>query len=140
MSLQNLAKVGQLLEQAADREETARLLKAARRRLDDAKRADNSAETRYDAAFRVVMLCAIAALRAKGYRLSTSQPGHQQVAIQTLPLTIGLDTARVRRLDMLRRKRNGIDYEGDIVTAAMAEGCTAEAKEILSLVARLLER
>ncbi|WP_216217800.1 MULTISPECIES: hypothetical protein [Polynucleobacter] len=37
------------------------------------------------------MQLANAALQAKGYRVLTSKPGHHQLMLQALPLTVGLD-------------------------------------------------
>lgn len=51
-----------------------------------------------------------------GYRTSTSQPGHHQTAIQTLPMTLDVDKAVVIVLDALRKQRNVSDYEGDPVS------------------------
>lgn len=84
------------------------------------------------------MHCAVAALRARGYRLSSSQPGHHQLAIQTLVLTVGHDQTRVQALDALRRKRNGIDYEADVVSGSMADSCVVEARHLLDAVSRAL--
>jgi len=77
MSLQNL--VGRSLEAVApDPAAIARLLAAAGRNLADATLAGMSAETRFDASYKAIMQCAMAALQANGYRTLTSQPGHHQ--------------------------------------------------------------
>ena len=52
------------------------------------------------------MQCAMVALWVNGYRTSTSQLGHHQTAIQTLPITIGLESSTVIILDGLRKQRN----------------------------------
>ena len=137
MSLANLAKIGNLLEQPADPAEVRRLLDAARRSLADARRDDLAPESRFDLAYKAIMHCAIAALRSHGYRLPTSKPGHHQTALQTLGMTLGVDAARVVALDALRRKRHGIDYDGDAVSNAMASGCIEAAAD---LVERLSDR
>lgn len=80
------------------------------------------------------MHCAIAALRARGYRLSTSQPGHHQTAIQTLVLTVAYEQTRTQALDAMRRKRNGIDYEADLVSDSMAQSCVVAARHLLDAV------
>ncbi len=68
MSLQNL--VGRSLETVApDRAAIARLLAAAERNLADAQLAGLSAETRFDASYKAIMQCAMAALQANGYPL-----------------------------------------------------------------------
>ena len=48
MTLQNLAKIGQLKPHNATAEEVQRLLAAVRRNLADAERAGNSTETKFD--------------------------------------------------------------------------------------------
>ena len=131
MSLENLARIGSLLEQPSDRDEIDRRLTAARRSLDDAARSNNAPETRFDLAYKAIVQCAIAGLRSKGYRLSASKPGHHQTAIQTLPLTIGYPGDRIHVLDTMRRKRNGIDYEGDVVSESMVRSCYDAASDLL---------
>lgn len=136
MSLANLAKIKSLLEQPADPAEVQRLLDAARRSLADARRDDLAPESRFDLAPKAIMHCAIAGLRTQGYRLPTSRPGHHQTALQTLGMTLGVDAARVAALDALRRKRHGIDYEGDAVSSAMASGCIEAAADLVGRLAR----
>jgi hypothetical protein len=48
-------------------------------------------ESRFDLAYKAIMQSAKAALQAKGYRVLTSKPGHHQLTLQVLPLTIGLE-------------------------------------------------
>ena len=55
-------------------------------------------------------------LHANGYRALTSRPGHHYTAIQTLPLTLGVDARTVVRLDYLRKQRNVTEYSGDLVS------------------------
>ena len=131
MSLQNL--VGRSLEAVApDPAAIARLLAAAERNLADAQLAGLSAETRFDASYKAIMQCATAALQANGYRTLTSQPGHHQTALQTLPLTIGLPTERMIVLDALRKQRNLADYQGDSVPEQTAAECFGQAQQLLA--------
>ncbi|MFN9729071.1 MAG: DNA-binding protein [Pseudomonadota bacterium] len=133
-----MVKIGSLLAQPADQAEVRRLLEAARRSLADARRRDLSPESRFDLGYKAIMHCAIAALRSKGYRLSTSRPGHHQTAVQSLALTLDVPPPRIAALDALRRKRNGIDYEADVVSEAMADGCVDAAGALLTLLASRL--
>ncbi|OGA14244.1 MAG: DNA-binding protein [Betaproteobacteria bacterium RIFCSPLOWO2_02_FULL_63_19] len=131
MSLQNL--VGRSLEAVApDHESIGRLLAAAERNLADAQLAGLSAENRFDAAYKAIMQCAMAALQANGYRTLTSRPGHHQTALQTLPLTIGLPKERMIVLDALRKQRNLADYEGDSVPKQTALECFGQARQVLA--------
>ena len=133
MSLQNL--VGRSLEAVApDRAAIARLLAAAERNLADARLAALSAENRFDASYKAIMQCAMAALQANGYRTLTSQPGHHQTALQTLPLTIGLPKERLIVLDALRKQRNLADYQGDSVPEQIAAECCGQEKQLLAEV------
>ena len=112
MSLENLVKTGQLKAHRATRAEVTLLLAAADRNLADAGRASNSAETRFDCAYRVIMQSALVALEASGYRPDNKRPGHNAVTIQSLSLTIGVEGARIAVLDKMREKRNLADYTG----------------------------
>ena len=138
MSLDNL--VGRTLERAVpDRAGIVRMLAAAERNLADARLQALSAENRFDAAYKAILQCAMVALRANGFRTLTSQPGHHQTALQSLPLTIGLERDRMILLDALRKQRNLADYEGDPVTAqTVAEG-VAQAERLLADLRKWLE-
>lgn len=110
--------------------EVQRLLAAIDRNLSDAAVAGISDETRFDVAYKAVMQCALVALLAAGYRPSTSEPGHQQTMIQSLPLTLGTDKDAWVVLDALRRQRNANDYTGQPISAAAAAECIAQAKSL----------
>jgi hypothetical protein len=102
--------VGRTLERAApDRAGIARLLAAAERNLGDARLAALSAENRFDAAYKAVMLCATVGLRA-----------------------IGLAKDRMILLDALRKQRNLADYEGEAVTPKAVAECLSQAEQLLA--------
>ena len=131
MTLENLLAIRRLVRHEAGRDAILKLLSAARRNLADAGVTSISAENRFDAAYKAIMQCAMAALWAKGYRTSTSEPGHHQTAIQALPLTLALESSTVIVLDALRKQRNLNDYEGDPVTTAAVAECLAQAEFLL---------
>jgi hypothetical protein len=131
VSLQNLQKIGQLKAHPPDAAEIQRLLVAAARNLADARVLTISPETRFDAAYKAVMQCALAALMANGFRPDTNKPGHHMTVVQGLTLTIGLAPARMAVLDTLRRQRNLSDYTGDDIDDSSAENCIAEAERLL---------
>jgi uncharacterized protein (UPF0332 family) len=118
------------VQHEAGRAAILKLLAAAQRNLADAKVTTISAENRFDAAYKAILQCAMAALWAKGYRTSTSEPGHHQTAIQALPLTLALDSATVIVLDALRKQRNLNDYTGDGVSDALLTECIAQAESL----------
>lgn len=138
MSLDNL--VGRTLERVEPEPAgVARMLAAAERNLADAGLAALSVENRFDAAYKAILQCAMVALRANGFRTLTSQAGHHQTALQTLPLTIGLAKDRMILLDALRKQRNLADYEGEPVTAQSAAECLAQARQLLADVKKWLK-
>lgn len=134
MSLENLLKINKLQTHNPPREAVLRLLQAAARNIADARIAEISGETRFDAAYKCIMQCAMVALWANGYRTSTSQPGHHQVAIQTLPITIGLEQSTVIVLDALRKQRNINDYEGDPISNQAVVECIKQAEQLYKVV------
>jgi len=109
-----------------------RLLASAERNLTDARLPELSADNRFDTAYKAIMQCAMIGLWANGYRTSTSQPGHHQTALQTLPKTMGVAQDIVIVLDALRKQRNLNDYEGDPISDAAVTECLAQAKALLA--------
>ena len=132
MRLDNLVKTGQLKAHLPDARETQRLLAAAARNLKDSRVAGISDETRFDAAYKAIMQCALVALTAGGYRPPTNVPGHHQTMIQSLPLTLGLRSDDWLVLDALRRKRNVNDYTGDLIDPESVRECIARAEALLA--------
>ena len=140
MTLDNLARMGRLKPHIVDAAEIADLLAAARRNFTDAGVEAISTENRFDAAYKCVMQCALAALMACGYRPDTKVPGHHQTVIQSLPKTVGLAGARIAVLDTLRHKRNLSDYSGREIDPASLATCRAEAAQLLAEVETWLGR
>ncbi|MBP9609006.1 MAG: DNA-binding protein [Laribacter sp.] len=138
MTLDNLLAIHKLVRQAPDKGGINKLLHAAARNLTDAGVTALSNDNRFDAAYKTILQCAMVALWANGYRTSTSQPGHHQTAIQTLPKTMGVVPATVIVLDALRKQRNVNDYEGDPVSDAALATCLDEAAKLLAMTRRYL--
>ena len=133
MTLQNLLRIGRLKAHEPAPAEIQRLLAAIDRNLADAAVVAISDETRFDAAYKAVMQCALVAMLAAGYRPATSEPGHHQTMIQTLPLTLGAGNDVWVVLDALRRQRNANDYTGQPITAAAVAECVNQAKALRTL-------
>ena len=131
MTLENLLAIHKLQSFATDPSGIQRLLAAAERNLNDAAIPALSAENRFDAAYKAIMQCAMIGLWAKGYRTSTSQPGHHQTALHVLPKTMGVAQDTVIVLDALRKQRNLNDYEGDPVSDTVVEECLKQASDLL---------
>jgi len=132
MTLENLLRTGQLKVHAADERELQRLLDSAQLALQDAALAELSGDSRLNLAYRAMMQAALAAVLANGYRPSTSEPGHHQLLLQTLPKTIGLASERVRVLEAFRKARNQNDYRGVPVSDATARECAQAAGRLLA--------
>lgn len=131
MSLENLVRTNQLQPHVAEPAAVQRLLAAAERNLADARIPQISDETRFDAAYKAIMQCALVGLLANGYRPATSTPGHHQIMIQTLSLTLGVPREAWVVLDALRRKRNVNDYTGDLIEPASVVECIERAEALL---------
>jgi hypothetical protein len=134
MTLENLLGIGRLHPHKATATEIRRLLASAEAALADARRSQNSAATRFDLAYKTIMQCALAALMTNGFRPSTSEAGHQQTTIQTLPKTIGLPAEKMKVLDSFRRARNLSDYEDEPVEDAKVRECIEWADGLLENV------
>jgi hypothetical protein len=133
MSLENLVSINRLQRHTATRESILKLLSAAERNLADAQVSSITPENRFDAAYKTILQCAMAALWANGYRTPTSVPGHHLTALQSLPLTIEVNKTTVIILEALRKQRNLSDYEGDPITDATLMECLLQAKVLLTL-------
>jgi hypothetical protein len=134
MTLQNLLRIGKLKEHAPTAAEVQRLLVAIERNLADAAVASISDETRFDVAYKAVMQCALVAMMAAGYRPATSEPGHHQTMIQSLPLTLGVANEVWVVLDALRKQRNANDYTGQPITPGVVTECLAQARALRKLL------
>lgn len=139
MTLANLLAIQRLLAFNATPQGVQRLLAAAVRNLADAQLAQLSAENRFDAAYKCIMQCAMLGLWARGYRTSTSQPGHHQTALQALPLAMGLPNDVIIVLDALRKQRNLNDYEGDPVSDGVVTECIKQAQALLAHTRQFLQ-
>jgi hypothetical protein len=138
MTLENLLAIHRLQLFEATPGGVQRLLASAERNLADARLTRLSADSRFDIAYKVIMQCAMIGLWAKGYRTSTSQPGHHQTALQMLPKTTGIAPETVLVLDALRKQRNLNDYEGEPITTAALSECQAQAQALLDHTKRWL--
>ena len=132
MTLGNM--VGRGLERAeSGKDEIARYLGKIRRKIADSRKASISLDSRFDIAFEGLLQIALAALRANGYR-TTSEAGHQQLAIQLLPKSIGIDPSEIRTLDEYRKKRSLGLYEADF------DPSEEEVKAVTGALGKLLEK
>lgn len=137
--LLNLQRIGQLHAVPFSAELLEKMLNVAHSRLQDAKRADNSMETRFDCAYTAIRAVADAALLKQGFRTSTSKPGHHQTTLQCLVHTLGVEPSTVRVLDSLRKQRNLTDYDGELITNSLLKECVDQAESLLALALPMLK-
>ena len=107
--LENLVRIRQLKAEPATAEEIAGLLRSGKVRLEDAKNANLSQESRFDLAYNAAHALSLAALRHAGYRSE-----NRYLVFQCTQHTLGLASEHWRVLDQAHRKRNLAEYEGDI--------------------------
>ena len=136
--LLNLQRIGQLDAVPFSEALLEKMLNVAYSRLQDAKRPENSLETRFDCAYTAIRAVADAALLKHGFRTSTSKPGHHQTTLQCLVHTLGVDPLTVRVLDGLRKQRNLSDYDGESITEAVFRECLDQAEALLALAHKVL--
>jgi hypothetical protein len=122
------------------RETAQRLIAAVARQIADAKIKAVSGETRFCSAYTAIRMLADLGLHAHGYRALTSRPGHHYTAIQSLPLTLGVDARTVVRLDYLRKQRNVTEYSGDLVSNADVAECVKQAEALYSIALDWLKK
>jgi hypothetical protein len=132
-----LARIGKLKAHAADKVEIARLLESAERALNDAAITAMSSDTRLKIAYGAIVQAALAALFAKGYRPTTSEPGHHQLLVQVLALTMKLPAERIQVLDAYRKARNQAEYRGIPVSDAIARECLEDARRLVAEVRQI---
>jgi len=128
--LENLARARQLHAEAPDERETAKLLAAARRSLDDARTRSLSAGSRFTLAYNAGHLLALAALRAAGFR--PAGQGHRRILFQVLEATAGASAQLSLALAQHHDRRNRVECEA-------AEPTELETADLIRLVSELQE-
>jgi hypothetical protein len=137
--LLNLQRIGQLDSVSFSAELLHKMLAVASSRLQDARRAENSMETRFDCAYTAIRAVADAALLKQGFRTSTSKPGHHQTTLQCLVHTLGVEPSTVRVLDGLRKQRNLSDYDGEPISRSVFQECLNQAETLLAVASKALK-
>lgn len=137
--LVNLHRIGQLDAVPFSADLLKKMLHVAHGRLLDARRVENSLETRFDCAYTAIRAVADAALLKQGFRTSTSRPGHHQTTLQCLVHTLGVEPSTVRVLDTLRKQRNLSDYDGETITQSVFQECLNQADALLEMASKVLK-
>ena len=79
-------------------------------------------------------------LNANGYRTRSSVPGHHQIAIRSMEVTLGVADREIARLDKLRQMRNAAEYSGDLIPKAAIAECVRQAHAIQAVVIAWLQQ
>lgn len=111
MSLEKWVEYGWLKREPTSAEEVSGLLSIIERDLKDANVKGVSDDRRFEAAYNAARTCGTLALRASGYRVATTQPGHHERTIDSLQLTIGADGTLIRKMKALSKKRSATSYD-----------------------------
>jgi hypothetical protein len=120
--------------------EIAAQRRAASRSLNDTKATGLSPEGRFQLAYGAALDLATIAVLASGHRVKT-RVGHHQLTLEAAGLALGASAKKtIDFLDVCRRRRNVISYEGDEVGAALAEEIVAEVHRFSDLVEGWLRR
>ena len=116
------------------REEIGAQRRAAERSLADASLPGLSPEGRFRFAYDAGLALATLAVLASGHRVK-SRVGHHQLTIEAAGVALGREaTALIKYLDLCRRTRNVISYEGDEIGQEQASELLKEAKRLAALV------
>lgn len=132
MSLENWLRNGWLVEHNPTRQEIADLLAIVERDLKSARIEGQDTYWLCAMAYNAALQAATAALAASGYQ--AARDSHHYRVIESLTLTIGVETELVRIFDALRKKRNIGTYHH---AGSVSEN---EAAEMLTLATNLKER
>ena len=117
-NLDNLVQRGLLQKEPAHKDEVGRLLSAADATLAGSKVQGVSVASRFAMAYQAALGYSLIALRARGYRTSSHQPGQHSIAIQSLPLTVLFPQSDTHTLDSFKEN----------VTAVPMKECSPPAR------------
>lgn len=132
MSLQDWVKHGWLKEHTSSRQEISDLLGLVARDLKACRTQELPLDWRFTIAYNAALQAATVALRAVGFR--TTHSSHHYYTIESLFLTLALDSKFVRRLHAFSKKRSISSYD---VTGTISE---QELREMIELAEDLRQR
>jgi hypothetical protein len=128
MSLEAWKRNGWLREYSTSSQEVSGILALVERDLSEAKKAEITADWRFNIAYNAGLQLVTLVMYVAGYRAGQGESKHYR-AIQALPLIMGTKFESLRDyLDNCRRKRNRCEYD----TAGCISG--KEVEDILEAV------
>ena len=137
-NLENLVRARQLNAEPADKRELANLLWSADQVLRDSRKTELSVESRFSLAYNAAHSLALAALRAAGYRRSSS--GDRIVLFQVLEITANAPRQLALALAQYHVHRNKVEYAAHPVTATETNDLIKLAGELQALVEKRVKR
>lgn len=115
-------------------------LRAAKRSLEDAALAGLSPEGRFQLAYGAALDLAAVAVLASGYRMRT-RAGHHQLTFEAAGLALGSAAdSLLGYLEICRRRRNVISYEGEEIGQEFANELLHETRRFSEMVEAWLKR
>jgi hypothetical protein len=132
VSLENWVKHGWLKEHTSSRQEISDLLGLVVRDLKACRTQALSPDWRFTIAYNAALQAATVALRAVGFR--TTHSSHHYYTIESLSLTLGVDSKLVHRLHAFSKKRSISSYDA---TGTISE---QELSEMIELAQNLRQR
>lgn len=141
MSLEQWRRNGWLVSDDTTPAEIADLLAVVDRELSDAAVPGVSVDGRFMHAYDAGLILCMIPLRASGYRV-TKGSGHHKRAIESLPLTVGMDFRDVSdQIEIASRKRGQAMYDHvGVVEERDAEVLIQTATALRSIVLAFLAR
>jgi hypothetical protein len=141
MSLEQWRRNGWLVNDDTTPAEIADLLAVVDRELSDAAVPGVSVDGRFMHAYDAGLILCMIPLRASGYRV-TKGSGHHKRAIESLPLTVGMDFRDVSdQIEIASRKRGQAMYDHvGVVEERDAEVLIQTATALRSIVLAFLAR
>ncbi len=141
MSLEQWRRNGWLISNDTTEAEIAQLIAVVDRELSDAATQGISVDGKFMHAYDAGLILCMIPLRARGYRV-TKGSGHHKRAIESLPLTIGLDLRNVSdQIEIASRKRGQAMYDHvDVVEEKDADVLIQTAKNLRATVLEFLRQ
>jgi len=134
MSLSEMESREEIGRLGPTQRELRRLVSAAKKQLNDTNARGLSAESKLVHAYQAILICAKAALRANGYRV-TAGKGEHFVTLQSLAHTVGSDARAIRYYQSLRKKRHDDLYDGTLrVSGKESDEAVGKAEELLKAI------
>jgi hypothetical protein len=132
MTLKDWLSRGRLKRQPSSREEISAILRKIDRDLIESGKADISLDWRLVIAYNAALGCAMAALRASGYRVNEGGGNHIRT-IDSLHFTLGLERELIIALHAVRKKRHSASYDAAGTVSKLEVNETIELAEELKV-------